>query len=73
MIRSLFARAARSPKSTHCARRGLLTQAYSVGPTEVSSELSDDVIVETDVIIAAIAGEDCAAALCGGCEATWRP
>ncbi|CAN9411156.1 unnamed protein product [Alternaria alternata] len=34
MIRSLFARAARSPKSTHCARRGLLTQAYSVGPTE---------------------------------------
>jgi hypothetical protein len=31
------------------------------------------VIVETDVRIAAIAGEDCAAALCGGCEATWRP
>jgi hypothetical protein len=66
MLRSLFARAAKFPRPAYCGRRGLLTQAYSVGPNEACSELSelsDDVFVETDVTTAAVAREDSAAAL----------
>lgn len=63
MLRSLFARAARSRRPVYCARRGLLTQAYSIGPNEACSKLPDDVMVETDSITAATAGEDGATAL----------
>jgi hypothetical protein len=62
MLRSFFTRAARFPRPALCARRGLLTQAYSVGPTEACMVLNG-VVVETDSMLATVAREDGAAAL----------
>jgi hypothetical protein len=58
MLRSLFARAARSHRPAYCARRGLITQAYSVGPSEACPKLSNDVMEGTNSMTAAVTRED---------------
>lgn len=72
MFRTLIPRSRTLTCALRKARRGLLTKAYAVGPTEVCSSSSSQQLQWLMVTVASIAGADGPPALCGRGEATWR-